>query len=137
MKETLFKNLTFSLIITNIWTICAFFIYFFESPGWFHGFGVFGFYLNSCWVSGAIGVILILLRFFYFKNDKKNKLSLSFLYCFFGIFNLLLFALFLILALFEITHGGFLDLFLFANPITAVFILFDIYKTVKLSDPTN
>ena len=131
MKETIFKNLALSLILTNIWTICAFFIYFFESPGWFHGFEVLFFYIYSCWISGGIGIILILLRLLYFKNDRKNKLCLNFTYSCIATFNLLLFLIFLILIFFQIMDRGFLEMFLFINPIIATFAYVDIFKTIR------
>ncbi|WP_166920258.1 hypothetical protein [Flavobacterium poyangense] len=131
MKETIFKNLVLSLISTNIWTICAFFIYFFKSPGWFGGFEVLIFYMYSCYISGGIGIILILLRLFYFKKDKKNKLCLSFTYSCIATFNLLLFIIFLILIFSQIAKGGFLELFFFINPIIAAFTCVDIFKTTR------
>jgi hypothetical protein len=136
MKETIFKNMTFSLILTNIWSICAFFIYFFETPGWFHGFEVLGLYLKSSWLSAGIGLILVLLRLFYFKKGKKNKLVFNFIYSCVGTFNLFLSIIFIILACFDIVKAGIIEIFL-PSSIIAAFIFIDIYKTIKENSTNN
>jgi membrane protease YdiL (CAAX protease family) len=131
MKETIFRNLTFSLILTNIWSIWAFFIYFLDNSTLFSGFGVWIFYIESSWILAGSGTILVLLRLFYFKKDKKNKFVFNFIYSCIGTFNLLLFLIFLILICFGIIKGGFFEMFFFANPVIATFIFIDIIKTIK------
>lgn len=61
MKETIYKSLITSLILTNIWSIIMFFIYFFESPGWLHGLETLIIFIKTCWTSIALGLIVIVI----------------------------------------------------------------------------
>lgn len=63
MKETIYKGLLLSLLLTNIWCVIAFFIYFFENPGWFHGWHTLFLYIESCWITAGLGAIVLLFSF--------------------------------------------------------------------------
>ncbi|RKR10384.1 hypothetical protein C8C83_2059 [Flavobacterium sp. 90] len=73
MKETVYKSLLFSLLITNIWTVIIFFIYFFESPGWFQGLTTLMIFVYSCWFTSALGILSIIISFLkkWFSTQRK------------------------------------------------------------------
>lgn len=77
MKATIGKSLILSLLITNIWSVITFFIYFYESPGWFHGFETLGFFLYSCWFSAGLGLLVILISFIKRIKIKFRIFSLT------------------------------------------------------------
>jgi hypothetical protein len=138
MKEILYRNSTLSLIATNLWTIFSFFIFYFEEPGFMHGFSTLIFYMYSSWIASGIGIILIFSRKFYFKVEKQYKLKFYFLYLLTGIFNAffsLLFITLSILSLIEIE--AFFTLFLLINFIVSIYIYFDISKGLKKNSIEN
>lgn len=76
MKETIYKSLITSLILTNIWSIIMFFIYFFESPGWLHGLETLIIFIKTCWTSIALGLIAIVISFIKSVKVKFKIFSL-------------------------------------------------------------
>lgn len=85
MKETIYKSLIISLLITNIWSVVMFFIYFFESPGWLHGLETIIIFTKTCWTSIVLGIIVILISFI--KSVKiKFKIFLLVLIAWINVF---------------------------------------------------
>ncbi|PIF31932.1 hypothetical protein CLU81_2442 [Flavobacterium sp. 9] len=76
MKETIRKSLILSLLITNIWSVITFFIYFYES-GLFHGLTTLMFFVYSCWFSAGLGILVILLSFIKRIKIKFRIFSLT------------------------------------------------------------
>ncbi|SHG58813.1 hypothetical protein SAMN05443663_103241 [Flavobacterium defluvii] len=127
MKNTIYKSLLSSLLITNIWSVIIFFIYFFEDPGWFHGFETFGFFLWSCWISSGLGILIILLSFLKFW--KSNPAKVFFLLPF-GWFNIFFSILVFITGCFEIvSHEALIELL--TNFTISVLIFFRTRKIIK------
>ncbi|MDQ5929646.1 MAG: hypothetical protein QG594_1426 [Bacteroidota bacterium] len=126
MKETVYKSLIFSLLISNIWTVAIFFIYFFESPGWFHGFKTLVIFMYSCWIIAALGVLAIIISFIKKWFSAQFKIFLlvliAWLNSFFSILSL-------ILTLLEIVGcEGIFELYLFLNVIVSIVTLLIIKK---------
>ena len=129
MKETVYKSLIISLLITNIWTVVLFFIYFFESPGWFQGLTTLSIFLYSCWIIAALGILAIIISFIkkWFSAQWKIFLLvlITWLNSFFSI-------LLLILTLLEIIRSeAIFELYLFSNLIVLIVALLIIKKIFK------
>ncbi|PXY44463.1 hypothetical protein [Flavobacterium hydrophilum] len=129
MKETVYKSLIFSLLITNIWTVLIFFIYFFESPGWFQGFTTLTIFIYSCWIIAALGILAIIISFIkkWFSAQLKIFLLvlIAWLNSFFSI-------LLLIVTLLEIVGcEGIFEFYLFSNLIVSIAALLIIKKIFK------
>lgn len=129
MKETVYKSLIISLLITNIWTVVIFFIYFFESPGWFQGLTTLMIFVYSCWIIAALGILAIIISFIkkWFSAQWKIFLLvlITWLNSFFSI-------LLLILTLLEIVrYEAIFELYLFSNIIVSIVALLIIKKIFK------
>jgi hypothetical protein len=129
MKETVYKSLIISLLITNIWTVVIFFIYFFESPGWFQGLTTLMIFVYSCWIIAALGILAIIISFIkkWFSAQWKIFLLvlITWLNSFFSI-------LLLILTLLEIVrYETIFELYLFSNIIVSIVALLIIKKIFK------
>lgn len=129
MKETVYKSLMISLLITNIWTVVIFFIYFFESPGWFQGLTTLMIFVYSCWIIAALGILAIIISFIkkWFSAQWKIFLLvlITWLNSFFSI-------LLLILTLLEIVrYEAIFELYLFSNIIVSIVALLIINKIFK------
>lgn len=77
MKETIYKSLILSLLLTNIWSVVMFFIYFFESPGWLHGLETLIIFIKTCWTLIVVGLIVILISFIKSIKIKFKIFSLA------------------------------------------------------------
>ena len=116
MKETIQKSLIFSLMLTNIWSVIIFFIYFFERPGLFSGLKTLGFFLYSCWFSAGFGLIVLLISFI---KRVKPKFKI-FLLTLISSINLFFFILLLITMAVEIIDTqAFFEMLFYANIIVA------------------
>lgn len=73
MKENISKSIITSLLVTNIWTIIAFFTYFYDEPGWFYGLQTLLFYMWSCWIASALGILVIIMSFLKYRVLSKNQ----------------------------------------------------------------
>lgn len=129
MKETVYISLIISLLITNIWTVVIFFIYFFESPGWFQGLTTLMIFVYSCWIIAALGILAIIISFIkkWFSAQWKIFLLvlITWLNSFFSI-------LLLILTLLEIVrYEAIFELYLFSNIIVSIVALLIINKIFK------
>ncbi|MBF4492573.1 hypothetical protein IR010_08455 [Flavobacterium sp. MR2016-29] len=131
MKETIQKSLIFSLLLTNIWSVAVFFIYFFERPGIFSGLKTLGFFLYSCWFSASFGLIVLLISFI---KRLKPKFKIFLLTLIFWI-NLFFFILLLItMAVQIIDSGAFFEILFYANIIVAPIAMLLIMKISKQSN---
>ncbi len=128
MKETIYKSLVLSLLLTNIWSVITFFIYFFESPGLFSGFKTLGFFLYSCWISAGLGLAIILLSFVKRFKIKFKIFSLALI----SWVNLFFFILLIITLTLEIIQSeAFFEILFYANIIVAPISLLMIKKIIK------
>lgn len=129
MKETLFKSLIFSLLITNTWAVIIFFIYFFESPGWFQGFTTLMIFMYSCWIIAALGILAIIISLIKKWFSAQLKIFLLVLVAW---LNLFFSILLLIVALLEIVRfEAIFELYLFSNLIVSIAALLIIKKNFK------
>lgn len=129
MKETVYKSLIISLLITNIWTVVIFFIYFFESPGWFQGLTTLMIFVYSCWFIAALGILAIIISFIKKWFSAQWKIFLLVLIIWLNsFFSILL----LILTLLEIVrYEAIFELYLFSNIIVSIVALLIIKKIFK------
>ena len=72
MKETIYKSLLLSLLITNLWATITFFVYYFET-GLFSGFKTLLLFGWSCWISSGLGLLAILLSFLKIGKSNQSK----------------------------------------------------------------
>lgn len=129
MKETIYRSLLLSLLLTNIWSVITFFIYFFESPRMFSGFKTLGFFIYSCWITAGLGLVIILLSFIKKLKIELKIFSLTLIFW----INLFFFILLLITIALEIIDSeSFFDLFFFFNIIIAPISLLRINTIYKL-----
>lgn len=132
MKETLYRNSALSLIITNIWTIVGFFIFYFEEPGFMPGFTTLIFYMYSSWIASGLGILIILIRKLFFKRKKQYKLKFHFLYLLAGIANTFFSSIFILLSILGLIRiESFFTVFLIVNFLVSFYIYFDILKNLK------
>ena len=128
-----YKFIIFSFILINIWTLYGFFDYFTDKDLIFHGLGLFIFYIYSIFSCLILGAILILLRFLYFKKERKDKLRTNFFYLFTGIFNTYIFIVWVVcLSLKILPINDPLIFYLLGNLVISIFILLDIYYKKNL-----
>lgn len=127
MKETIYKSLIAVFSITNLWTIIAFFIFFYEEPGWFHGFETLIFFVWSCWITSAFGIIVILTSYLTYSTlSKKLKLFSLVLTAVLNSFYTLIL---LILAIQNLIRGeAIIEMFLIANLIISIITILRIKK---------
>ncbi|KOP37067.1 hypothetical protein DBB36_13780 [Flavobacterium sp. WLB] len=129
MKNTIYKSLLLSLLITNIWSVVIFFIYYFDSPGLFSGFRTLGVYLWSCWISSGLGVLVFLLSFLRIWKSNQSKVFFLILFDWLNIFFSITFVL---TTCFEImAYEGIVELYLFTNFIISIVIFFRARRIIK------
>jgi hypothetical protein len=118
VKEIIYKSLGLSLLITNIWTIFAFFNYYYEESGMFHGLETLILFIWSCWTVAGFGIIIIPIAF------MKKWLSVSqmtFLLTMAISLNTFYLILFLILSFKKLIRvESFIETFLFVNLIIII-----------------
>jgi hypothetical protein len=135
MKETIFKSLLISLLITNIWSVVVFFIYYYDSPGLFGGLKtllIFGF---SCWISAGLGILTIL--FSLLKIPKLNQLKV-FLLVLTGWFNIFFSVLLVITAIIKIIiPQSYIDAYFIVNFIIPIVLYFLTRKLIKTTSTTR
>lgn len=127
MKETIYKSLLLSLLITNTWSVITFFIYFFET-GLFSGFKTLLFFGWSCWISAGLGLLALLLSFLKIWKSKQSKVFALVLTRWLNIF----FSVLLITTTFFeiIIPESFIDAFFIVNLIIPVVIYFRTKKII-------
>jgi hypothetical protein len=133
MKETIYKSLSFSFLITNVWTIAAFFVYFYEKPGLFHGWGTLIFYIWSCWIIAFAGIIIILSSFLKRYLTTAFRIFSLIVITSLNSFCLILFVLLSVQGL--IRFESFIDTFLIMNliiPIVALLVIRKIRNPNKI-----
>jgi hypothetical protein len=135
MKEKHLKNLIYSLIIINSWTLYCLFDSYEDSV--FRGFLLYKYFLKSIAVAIFFGILIIVLRLIlHYLVNFKNKLKNTFLYTFLAVFNLWLFAIWLILIFMKITLFIFLsyfEIFILISPfLISLFLFIDLYIYKKL-----
>jgi len=137
MKESFYKNLSLSFFIIIIWIIYLFFDYFMEPIGLFNGFGLLTNFLYSCFFALALGTLIIILRSFILKYKVRfNKINFFLLFS--GVFNLLIFTLFIISITLKILNYDINTLCLFGgNLILTLIIGLIIKKELKTEKPIN
>lgn len=130
MKEITYKSLGLSLLITNIWTIFAFFKYYNEKSELFRGLDTLIFYILSSLTAAGLGIIIILIAI------MKNYLSV--LQKIFSLtmvlsLNAFYFMLYIILSFTNLIRvESFFDTFLFVNPIIIIVSILIIKKQREL-----
>ena len=72
MKETIYKSLLLSLLITNLWAAITFFVYYFET-GLFSGFKTLLLFGWSCWISSGLGLLIILISLLKIWKSNQSK----------------------------------------------------------------
>ena len=72
MKETIYKSLLLSLLITNLWATITFFVYYFET-GLFSGFKTLLLFGWSCWISSGLGLLAILISLLKIWKSNQSK----------------------------------------------------------------
>jgi hypothetical protein len=137
MKESFYKNLSLSFFLIIIWTIYLFFDYFIEPKGLFYGFGLLTNFLYSCFFALALGTLMIILWGFILKYKVRiNKINFFLLFS--GVFNLLIFILFIISITLKILNYDINALCLFGgNLILSLIIGLIIKKEFKIKNPLN
>ncbi len=135
MKEKYLRNLVYSLIIINVWTLyCLFSSY---EKHVFYGFILQKYFLKSIIWAIFFGISIIALRLILYKLVRfQTVVKSSFVYSFFGVLNLWLFAIWLIIMFMRINTFGFFDLFeilIFISPLfISIFIFTDLYILKKV-----
>ncbi|CAD0009135.1 hypothetical protein FLAT13_04765 [Flavobacterium salmonis] len=130
VKEKYLRNLVYSLIIINIWTLyCLFSSY---EKQVFYGFMLQKYFLKSVAAAVFFGTSIIVLRLILYKLVRfQNILKSNFVYSFLGVLNLWLFAIWLIVIFMRVNTFGFFDSFeilIFTSPLLiSTFIFTDLY----------
>lgn len=129
MKITIYKSSIFSLLITNIWSVTIFFMYYFEH-GLFSGFKTLSFFLFSCWVTSGVGAFVILISFLKIWKSNQQKV---FLLSVMGILNFFFLLLLILSDFLEVlnTRDALVELYLIFNFIIPIAILFILKKKLK------
>lgn len=129
MKSTIYKSLLLSLLITNIWSVIIFFIYYFDNSSLFSGLKTLFIFLWSCWISSGFGLLIILLSFL--KIWKSNQAKVFFLLLFDWL-NIFFSITLIITTYFEIIrHEAITELYLFTNFIISIVIFFRARRIIK------
>ncbi len=130
MENIIYKSLISSLVLTNIWSIITFFIYYFESPGLFRGFDTFSFFLMSCWITAGIGILSITLSFVRIWKSNQKKI---FLLSINGFLNLFFSILLILTAFLGIINFDYciINLYLICNFLIPIIILLIIKKKLE------
>lgn len=135
MKETIQKSLIFSLLLTNIWSVVTFFIYFFDRDGLFSGLQTLVFFMYSCWISAALGILIFLLSFLKIWKSNESKI---FLLVFIVWFNIFFSILLLIAFYFEVLDSNSLiDVYFITNFIISFLLLSIILRKTKSLNINN
>ncbi len=135
MKEKVFKYSTLSLLFINFWTLYLFFCYFFEHDEMFCGLGLLANYSYSLLFIFGYGIILLIIRLFFYFKKKTYRLETNFFYILAGTFNLNLFIIWItciVLKIFEFEFSV-LDVLAIGSFLISLFIIVDIYKSVFLA----
>lgn len=118
MQKTFYKSLSISFLITTIWTLIGFFIYFYEEPGLFHGLKTLLYFVWSCWFSSGLSFLIILCCLLKPQKRFLLKLGLLTIVITLNAFYSLLYLLLIILDI--IKNYSFFDAFLEANFIVVI-----------------
>lgn len=128
MKEYIYKNLSIALLLTNVWSVISFLIFYFEEAGFMQGFETAVFFLKSCWTAGVIGTLLLVVRRVFFKKHTYKVLVNS-LCVIAGAVNFFFFVVFIVLsALGLLKFMTFFTLFILLNLLIAVICWFELIK---------
>lgn len=128
MKEYIYKNLSIALLLTNVWSVIGFFVFYFEESRFMQGFETAVFFLKSCWTASAIGTLLLVVRRVFFKKHKYKVLVNS-LCVIAGAINFFFFVVFIALsALGLIKFMAFFTLFILLNLLIAAICWFELFK---------
>lgn len=129
MKNIIYKSLLISLLITNIWSVVMFFIYYFDNPVLFSGFKTLFIYIWSCWISSGLGILILLFSYLKIWNSIKLKV---FLLVLIGWLNIFFSILFSATVYFEIiNYESFTQFYLFANFIISIVIFFRARRIIR------
>ena len=122
------KNIIFSLLLIYVWALYNFFDY---NESLQYSFSKLTLYFNFLYgiiFSIGLGIILVLLRFTFFRNKKIKKLKNNFLYIFSALFNFNFVVIWVISVVMKIID---LDLgiiyLIFVSLMLSIFIFLDIY----------
>lgn len=118
MQKTFYKSLSISFLITTIWTLIGFYIYFYEEPGLFHGFETLLYFVWSCWISSGLGILIILYCLLKPQKRFLLKLGLLAIVITLNAFYSLIYLLLIILDI--VKNYSFFDAFLEANFIVVI-----------------
>ena len=134
MTKNDFKHAAISLLLINIWTLYGFFDYYTDT-GMFSGLTLLAYFTESLVFATVIGIILLLIRFLYFKKDKKYKIINNFFYVFAAIFNLNIFIIWLTAIILKMLHLWDNTIY-YAIPelFISILIFIDIYKFRKINN---
>ena len=128
MKETIYKSLLLSLLITNLWATITFFVYYFDT-GLFSGFKTLLLFGWSCWISSGLGLLIILISLLKIWKSNQSKV---FLLVFTGWFNIFFSLLLITTTYFEIiAPESFIDAFYIVNLIIPIVVYFRTKKIIK------
>jgi len=128
MKETIYKSLLLSLLITNLWAAITFFVYYFDT-GLFSGFKTLLLFGWSCWISSGLGLLIILISLLKIWKSNQSKV---FLLVFTGWFNIFFSLLLITTTYFEIiVPESFIYSFYIVNLIIPIVVYFRTKKIIK------
>lgn len=131
MKQTVYKSLITSLLITNIWSVIIFFIYYFEGSGL--SLTTLFIYIWSCWFSAGLGTFVIVFSFLKIWKSNQSKIFLLVLV---GWLNIFFSILLVITAFLEIIRlEAILYFYLTSNIIVSIFLYFVTRKIIKITEP--
>jgi hypothetical protein len=131
MKNIIYKSLLLSLLITNIWSVVMFFIYYFDNPALFSGFKTLFIYIWSCWISSGLGILILLFSFLKIWDSIKLKVFLLVLIGWLNIFFSILFSATIYFEI--INYESFTQFYLFANFIISIVIFFRARRIIRTS----
>jgi len=118
MQKTFYKSLSISFLITTIWTLIGFFIYFYEDPGLFCGIYTLLYFVWSCWFSSGLSFLITLCCLLKPQKRFLLKLGLLTIVITLNVFYSLLYLLLIILGI--VKNYSFFDGFLCVNLIVAI-----------------
>lgn len=128
MKETIYKSLLLSLLVTNLWAAITFFVYYFDT-GLFSGFKTLLLFGWSCWISSGLGLLVILISLL--KTWKSNQ-SKVFTLVLTGWLNIFFSFLLITTTFFEIiVPESFIYSFYIVNLIIPIVVYFRTKKIIK------
>ena len=131
MKNIIYKSLLLSLLITNIWSVVMFFIYYFDNPVLFSGFKTLFIYIWSCWISSGLGILILLFSFLKIWKSNQSKVFLLILI---GWFNIFFSILLVVTVCFEIIrHEAITGFYLFTNFIISIVIFFRARRIIRIT----